>query len=562
MNGFSKRMLLSVLTLAFSTNAGIFANLEPNPSITVESEIKPKLESLDINKIRKITQIPYEKLPQAVRLKIDLAFSRLSVGDNVKAMSNFSKTALKRAAEQKGYEFVTVDLDSWNSTHQSSLSKSNLNIVYLDSFRCDDVYNYRELAERLENTRYGIFINKIPTCKNPKCNNCHIRDSILRDFTNYPVLADSYGYDSSNEDYDSMVKYILKNCQNELGMFKDFTDEQISAVCDFMGSWCRNYKDIEECFSQVLINISQKKEYDFDSLFCNLINLNKNRYNTVSMNFPDTLLKNVSIHEVCHAFMMKRFGISMPSVHVFSDSSGVCWPHPGKNIDHMFTKTDFENYIMIYLAGRAGEEVFLGAPSHGGDHDLYVAAYPYARTALSLDDINFPNLDEKAQTQACTDYLNILYSDVKAILSENKELILKLSDEIMKREEKYAQRYMLGSEFNRLFDKFDKEISNVKKFQEDNYENLKNIAARLAADQELWNNIKSMFGIKSEDSDNKKQENSDEKQKKEIKEDTKPSVGLANPENSNNSQTESNENEKNETSSEKVDDTRQAETAQ
>ena len=49
---------------------------------------------------------------------------------------------------------------------------------------------------------------------------------------------------------------------------------------------------------------------------------------------------------------------------------------------------------MTYLAGRAGEEVFLGAPSHGGDHDLYVGAYPYAKTALSLDDINFPVSEE------------------------------------------------------------------------------------------------------------------------------------------------------------------------
>ena len=116
-----------------------------------------------------------------------------------------------------------------------------------------------------------------------------------------------------------------------------------------------------------------------------------------------------------------------------------------KNIDkYLDTKTGLYNQIKELLAGRAAEELILGEITTGAANDLekanniarnMVIKYGMSDEFGFVTDSKYDIISKEKATNVIRKMLEDCYKEVKSLLEQNKEMLVKISRELEDKEE-------------------------------------------------------------------------------------------------------------------------------
>ena len=144
-------------------------------------------------------------------------------------------------------------------------------------------------------------------------------------------------------------------------------------------------------------------------------------------------------HEAGHALAAKLLSpenavVKITIIPSTKGAGGFCVNIPPDKM--YYTKTEIENQIMINLAGRVSEELTFGAENitTGAGNDIEKS------TALARDYITRYAMgpgfiyDDKSSQDAMRKLLDDLYARTNGILTDNRNLLIEISEELLKRE--------------------------------------------------------------------------------------------------------------------------------
>lgn len=152
-----------------------------------------------------------------------------------------------------------------------------------------------------------------------------------------------------------------------------------------------------------------------------------------------------AIHETGHllANILLDNNTEIKSVSILPRGSVLGYVHAeDKNMDkYLDTKTGLLNKIKQLLAGRAAEELMLGEITTGAANDLEVANNIARNMVMKYgmsDEFGFV-VDDELSKEKATDVvrgmLDDCYQDVKGLLNEHTEILVKISEELEDKEE-------------------------------------------------------------------------------------------------------------------------------
>lgn len=155
-----------------------------------------------------------------------------------------------------------------------------------------------------------------------------------------------------------------------------------------------------------------------------------------------------AVHETGHliANILLDDSIEVKSVSILPRGSVLGFVHSeDKNIDkYLDTKTELLNKIKGLLAGRAAEELMFGEITTGVANDLekansiarnMVIKYGMSDEFGFVTDIRYDIISKEKATNVIRKMLEDCYKEVKSLLEKNKEILVKISQELEDKEE-------------------------------------------------------------------------------------------------------------------------------
>jgi len=159
-----------------------------------------------------------------------------------------------------------------------------------------------------------------------------------------------------------------------------------------------------------------------------------------NMSYRDKEL--LAVHEAGHAYaqvrLLPRHRINKVTIVRHGSAGGFSEARPNEEI-HMRTREDFLGNIQVSLASGAAQEVLLGVRSVGMVSDLQSATAAAAQmvtvegmydTLISTGRVEFTSEKQKEQVERI---LQAEYKKVKALITEHRDVVRALSDELIAR---------------------------------------------------------------------------------------------------------------------------------
>ena len=535
----SIKKLVSIYLAGSVSSACCFANNVSDTNQTsdvsapvskISDETWKKVEKMTSDDIKKLFYISYDMLPFQYREKLDRPGYKIKKGFNIQAASGYNKSSVQKFAEKNSYKFIEVDLGLKASVDRfkdfvDNRTENEVIIVYIYNIRCSDINSYYEdILGNLKNHRFGIFVNCFENCNDKKCLEHKRMKSLKSKFEFSNVSMDWEPLTPRRKDnvdsYYNIIKEFLKRLESCLDGNLNLTSEQINAIFTVFGEYYENYDKLEQLFVDAFSTLSSKKTFDFDSIFTILMSytlINPERYS-----WNEIQMKSTSIHEMGHAFVRKYLKLPVTTVLMNADFSGATFLKISDfDQDKKLDYKGYENWILVCLAGRAAQDLLDTGSDLGCTSDME-KAYTLALQALKTKDPTFELKDEAERKKLVFDLFEKLQRKVENIILDNEDVIRKLADELMNKPDVNGIKFIIGSEFDRLYEKFMKESEQKKKFLEKNQDAIDEILSKISQDPEMWNSIKSSFGIKSEE--NKDEEIDKKSEDKQQSDDEAPSV--------------------------------------
>ncbi len=154
----------------------------------------------------------------------------------------------------------------------------------------------------------------------------------------------------------------------------------------------------------------------------------------------DSEMKRVAIHETGHAVLIETLMPgSVANVTIAPRGNALGFVRQTEKDDHyLYTKEELEKEIEVCLGGAMAEEIILNDRSTGASND-FEQAIKYAKDIIysgmsRLGIISKDDLPKKDLSCAVSEIIKGLEEDVRSIIESNKEIILSLSDIIIKEE--------------------------------------------------------------------------------------------------------------------------------
>lgn len=155
-----------------------------------------------------------------------------------------------------------------------------------------------------------------------------------------------------------------------------------------------------------------------------------------------------AVHEVGHllANILLDNNKEIKRISILPRGSVLGFVHSeDKNIDkYLHTKTSLTNEIIELLAGRAAEDVIIGEISTGASNDLETANNIAGNMVMKYgmtDEFGFvinskyDFISKEKATNIVREILDDCYKEAKCIIKENKEMLLKITEELENKEE-------------------------------------------------------------------------------------------------------------------------------
>lgn len=155
-----------------------------------------------------------------------------------------------------------------------------------------------------------------------------------------------------------------------------------------------------------------------------------------------------AVHETGHliANILLDNNSEVKSISILPRGSVLGFVHSeDKNIDkYLDTKTELFNKIRVLLAGRAAEELMLGEITTGAANDLEVAnniarnmviKYGMSDEFGFVTDIKYDIISKEKATNVIREMLKTCYKEVKFLLKEYRDMLVKISEELEDKEE-------------------------------------------------------------------------------------------------------------------------------
>ncbi|MBR6801287.1 MAG: AAA family ATPase [Eubacteriaceae bacterium] len=162
-----------------------------------------------------------------------------------------------------------------------------------------------------------------------------------------------------------------------------------------------------------------------------------------SVRLSDRDLRTVAIHEAGHAMAHIAFMNTLPQkITVVSRAQALGMVVMGeREDDNLIDTEEFEKRISVLLAGRAAEEVMLGRITTGAQNDLRkaneLAVCMFTEHGMSNEYFNVASIREhggeyrNSADKFVSEVLNRCYKRCTALISDNKDIVLKLSEELI-----------------------------------------------------------------------------------------------------------------------------------
>ena len=499
MSFFVKKLIPILLSSVFFNQNSTCLDLS-----TATNEIKIS-NKIDPQEVVQMFSVPFDMLPFQYRKKVELVLNKFMMGFNVQAASKFSQSLVRKAAEKYGYKFIKVDLSLESSLEKflnliDTIDNDTPIFIFIDSIRCADVTSYKDdILEVLKkkNKHYAIFINSIDLCESKKCLNEVRLQDLTKEFEFYDMAIDNKKSSKLddielNSRYCAIAKKFLSNLNEYLGGNLDLTDEQINILSSMLGS-CKDFSYLEKCFVNMFVSLAPKKTFDFNSILTTMMS-----YFYVT---PDNLgwskskTRAGAIHEVSHAFIRKYLNVGdIQIVLLNSDFSGLTLRDADFYINELSNYGTLKTDIMACLAGKVGEDILNGGSEYTFSDD-YRKSIKLAHIALTIKDPNFKFKSDSEQDSLISEFLDKLTKDVENIIYEYKEVIYNLADSLAKKEDINGIKFILGSEFDNLYDEFMKNLELKNNFLNDNKDDIDKIIYKVSRDEELWKSVKNVVGI-------------------------------------------------------------------
>lgn len=274
-----------------------------------------------------------------------------------------------------------------------------------------------------------------------------------------PGIASRIGYTFDFPDYnsDELTEILYRKLKNSGFVIKEECKPKVISIMKYFADVenIGNGRFADKIYQEILLKHAKNNDEEIECIKVEDIptinEISNSMINGNSMINPELITKDdyreTAIHEIGHAYvrykLFKTPGIIKITINPEGTGTLGYVRHKSDNGKYLDKKTELLNYIKVYLAGMASEEVFLGEFSNGNTSDLEKATQTarrmitqYGMSKFGLGYIRNPqgNLEVEVQKEI-NSMLADCYKEAIQIISDNKGIIEKVVNYILEKKE-------------------------------------------------------------------------------------------------------------------------------